>query len=215
MKKFIAIITLAVLGISVGNGQAVFFSFNNEDPINLSVNEDLLSGTPTFVQSGADIVSNGQTGAAFTDSSGTIWTAGDAVAWDSGVNDTGGNYFQLNLNTTGYSDLSIRFDYRSTSTGPASFISVQYDTGSGFTNLVGAPTAMTNDSTFRAWSFDASAVSAIENVSSVAIRWNIATTGSSTGTLRIDNLQVTAIPEPASVLLFGLGSMVLLLRRRR
>lgn len=216
MKKVMSGLVLAAAMAVSAQAQLVFYNFGPSSGFDLTVNEDLLPGTPTITQSGGSIDEDGAAGTSFTDFSGTSWTAGSAMAWDNGVNDTPANGFTFAFNSTGYENFVVRFDYRATSTGPASFSAVEYNVGSGFVTLSGAVTSLTNDSAYYAWSYDLSSLSVVENVASVQIRW-LWSAGTSTGTSQIDNFQLTgsAIPEPFTYALLGLGLASLMLLRRK
>ena len=151
---------------------------------------------------------DGQSGVAFADVDGTIYSAGQALAWGSGVND-GDQKWTLQLNLTGYTGINIRWDYRSTSTGPTGAV-FDYRINSGSWTRI-EEVSLHNDSSFHTYEKELASITAIDNQPSVEFRLSGFSGGSSQGTHRIDNLQIAAIPEPAVlslVILFGIGSLV-------
>jgi MYXO-CTERM domain-containing protein len=130
-----------------------------------------------------------------------------------------GDYYQISLATTGYSDVSVAWDQTRSSTGPAGFEAVlSVDGGSTFSSLGAYTVNQVSWSTsvpVTTSSF-ASVASAADNQASVIIRFKVVTAGTSTttGTNRIDNIVVSgSIPAPGAVALIGLAGLVA--RRRR
>lgn len=128
-----------------------------------------------------------------------------------------GDYWQFQLNLTGYQNPMIAFDTRSSNTGPANF-KVQWSTdGTTFTDL--ASGTYTNTATFANHAFDFSAVNQLDGASTAYFRLVDTSTTNVTGgtvgtagTSAIDNFVVNAtpVPEPATVVggilaLAGLG----------
>ncbi|MEW6120412.1 MAG: PEP-CTERM sorting domain-containing protein [Pseudomonadota bacterium] len=145
-----------------------------------------------------------------------------------------GDYYQFQVSTIGYVDISLSWDQVSSSTGPRDF-KLSYSTdGSSFTEF--ASYSVRNNST-PAWSsttptgldtytYDLSTVNAIENQASVYFRLVDASTVSTnggtvatTGTDRVDNFTVMAAPVPEAetyaMMLAGLGLVGFMARRRR
>ncbi|MEI7850543.1 MAG: PEP-CTERM sorting domain-containing protein [Kiritimatiellales bacterium] len=170
-------------------------------------------GTPslTGIASGTGYVAGGSAGVSFTDAAGGNHAAGQALSWASGVND-GDQAWVLGINLTSYQDMTIRWDYRTTSTGPAG-ASLEYKVGAGLWTLI-ETASFTRDSSYHEYVKDLSATSAIENQASVQFRLSNFTGGSGTGTYRQDNLQIAAIPEPATLALLGFGGLTALVIRR-
>lgn len=64
------------------------------------------------------------------------------------------------------------------------------------------------------YSFDFSSIDALDGDASVFFRITLTGATSNAGNIRIDNVQINAVPEPASALLGSLGLLALLRRRR-
>ncbi|MCX8090053.1 MAG: PEP-CTERM sorting domain-containing protein [Verrucomicrobiae bacterium] len=136
-----------------------------------------------------------------------------------------GDFFQVVVSTVGYSGIQVSFDQTSSSSGPGRF-NLDYSTdGVNFTTFVSnyvvlvngaAPNAAWNNTTYVPayhYSFDLSSVTALNNAPTVYFRLvqsSPVTAGggspSATGTSRIDNFEVSAVPEPAATLLLLLGA---------
>lgn len=136
----------------------------------------------------------------------------------SGNNWSPNDFYQVVLPTTGgWTNLSVSWDQARSSTGPASF-SLQtstdgttFTTGTTYTVLQsgggGAPGTWSTGTYNALYSSTFALPSSVENQTSLYIRF-LNTTGSvsaSSGSNRIDNVSVTAVPEPAAFALFGAG----------
>lgn len=135
-----------------------------------------------------------------------------------------GDFYQVVVSTVGYSGIRVAFDQTSSSSGPGRF-NFDYSTdGVNFTTFVNdyvvlvngaAPNPAWNNSTYSAayhYSFDLSGVTALNNAPTVYFRLVQSSpvtagggTPSATGSSRIDNFEVSVVPEPGSVLLLTLG----------
>ncbi len=143
-----------------------------------------------------------------------------------------GDYWQFNFSTTGYTGLMLNFDQGGSGTGPKDFTLAYSTDGLTFTNFTSYAlplttnfSAATVNSGFTL-SFDLSAITALNNAPSVAIRLVDASTVSvaggtvgTGGTDRVDNFTVNLTPVPeadtAAMLLAGLASLAFMARRRR
>ncbi len=166
--------------------------------------------------------------------SGTGATGGYSMVWGTsqgsatGLSALANIGFIVTLNTVGLTDLTMRFDVRS-ATGsstlavpPNSFAAIEYNIGGGWVGTgleSGLSWPATSGTFFSARSIDFSAINGIENQTSVQLRFTFANgstpTGDVTQNIRIDNLLINAVPEPASVSLAGLATIGFLIRRRR
>jgi hypothetical protein len=214
---------LMALALFVAPGEAAIltlFNFNDMNELGNGTTvatKDNVLGVPslTMVENGGALAApTGVTGAAFNDADGDSHVADRAAGWAS---TTGGSSWLLDLNTTGYSGLSLRFDVRSTAGAAATGVTIGWAVNGGsFTDL--APLALTQSTSFHPYTVDLSTLAAIDDAASVQLRgvWSTDGTGPNT---RLDNVQLTGtvIPEPSTVLLCSLGAIgatLLLIRRR-
>lgn len=140
-----------------------------------------------------------------------------------------GDYYQIAVSTTGFTDISLSWDQTRSSTGPSSF-AVQVSTdGSTFTTLLASYTVIqaggsgtgtlswtTNPANYQsAFTTTVSSILAASDLSTVYFRFVNLSTVATGGTNRIDNIQVngSVIPTPGALALAGLAGLVL--RRRR
>jgi hypothetical protein len=143
------------------------------------------------------------------------------------INQTGGwgegSYWELSLDATGFTDISISaWGQRSSGTGPRDFrVEVSYDGGGSFSVIVPDYTV---PSTLAGYSNQGIALAAIANNNpEIILRWvnfsNVSVnegTVASTGTSRFTDFTVTAIPEPSTyaAIVGGLFLGLVLYRRR-
>ena len=172
------------------------------------------TGFSTLSLTGGSLVNGGQAGTAYTDTSGGNHVAGQAAAWSSGVNDAPANTIVLSLSTLDLINMALRYDYRATGTGPSSAL-LEYRVNGGLYAVLGTDT-FTQDSVFHTLTRDLSSVAAIQDQVSVDLRWTLAA-GTGTGTFRFDNLELsgTVIPEPSTLTLGALASIVIFAARRQ
>jgi hypothetical protein len=141
-----------------------------------------------------------------------------------------GDYWQIALNTTGYSGLSLSYDQTGSSTGPRDFVLSYSLNGTSFTTIGSTYTVALNTWTAGTpltgftQTYDLGSITDINDASSVYFRiTDVDTTsvGGATvatgGTDRIDNVMVftTPVPEPSSAVFGILGGVVGLIWWRR
>lgn len=140
------------------------------------------------------------------------------------------DYYQVVLPTTGgWTNLSVSWDQARSSTGPASFALQMSTDGLSFSPVTtysvlqsgggGAPGTWSSTTFNPLYSSTVSLPVSAENQAALYIRFlNTTSTASApSGSNRIDNIAVTAVPEPATVTVLGAGIAALagLMRWRR
>lgn len=142
------------------------------------------------------------------------------------------DYYQVVLPTTGQTNLTLTWDQARSSTGPSEFALQMSTDGSSFTQLTtysvlqsgggGAPGTWGTVTYNPLYSSTFALPTTAENQATLYLRFtNVTGTASSpTGSNRIDNIGITAVPEPAAVAQLGAGiagvvGSRLVLRRRR
>ena len=143
---------------------------------------------------------------------------------------TTGDYYQVSMATTGYSDISVSWDQTRSGTGPSAFsLTMSTDGGANFTTLLAsytvvqaglAGTGTTSWNTItNQTGFTTTTIVGISaaNQGNVLFRFSSLSTTAAAGTGRVDNISVTgalvAVPAPGAVALIGLAGLVA--RRRR
>ena len=164
----------------------------------------------------------------------TTWTspAGNGSTYSLSSNNwSSGDYFQLTMATTGYSDISVSWDQTRSSTGPSSFsLTMSTDGGATFTTLLASYSVVqaglsgTGTTTWNSVTNQTGFTNTVDlgisaaNQGNILLRFNSLSTASAGGTNRIDNIIVTStpavVPEPSAALLGALGALGLLRRRR-
>jgi hypothetical protein len=181
------------------------------------VEQSVNSGSGAITRAGNTTTISSVAGAGTFNGGAASGQSATGSSWDSSTTDPGSaatNYYQFVVNTSGFSQLSITVDNQASGTGPAR-IGVLYSTdGSTFSATT---TTLTGNAAFTASTFDLTAITAVDNQSSVTIRL-YAFAGSagdrtgrslfgSGGTFRIDNLTVRAATVTASKTLLDYPSI--------
>ncbi len=149
----------------------------------------------------------------------------------------GTSYYEFDVSTIGFNNISISYDQASSNTGPGLF-NLEYSTdGVHFSNLLTDYTVLANATPNTPWSgtgsenlaynisFNLNAL-AVNNAATLDFRMvdDSATSANggavgSGGTDRVDNVivagSVAPVPEPSTLALCGLGGLATLLRLRR
>jgi hypothetical protein len=139
-----------------------------------------------------------------------------------------GDYYQVTLSTLGFTGgISISWDQARSSTGPAAFrLLMSTDGGSNFTELTsytvlqsgggGSPGTWSSTTYNALYSNTFTVASAADNLAQVMFRFqNFESVASAaSGSNRIDNIFVNAIPAPGAVALLGLAGLAARRRRR-
>lgn len=128
-----------------------------------------------------------------------------------------GDYYQFQVSSLGMENLAFSWDQTRSATGPASF-SLQYSTdGTSFTNFFAYTVPDIAVGGWRHFTQSFSAISALNNDSSVFFRLTATSAPSNVaaGTNRIDNISISAVPEPSTFLLGLVGMSVFGVRQWR
>jgi len=158
---------------------------------------------------------------------------GSAESFSSNNWTTVGDYYQFQVNLTGYGSATITWDQTRSSTGPSAF-DLQYsidgstfNTISSYTVLNNAasagppvvPGAWNSTTNYPVYTFGpTSLTAAVDNQATVYVRLRSRATAASGGTNRVDNVLINAqqIPEPSAFALLGLSvAGVTFVRRRK
>lgn len=215
MKKFLTIIGLAAVTLAGAQAQVIArWTFETSIPT---------TSGPLSPEVGAGTATS-NTGGTFSNPAG--W--GSAESWSSN-GWAAGEFFQFEVSTVARSNIAVSWQQAGSNTGPRDFI-LEYSTdGVSFTNFASyAVNLNTWNGTLApaadVYSYDLSSITALNNDASIFFRLNVTgTTAINLGTIagagtgRVDNFEVSAIPEPSTWALIGLGSAFMLwnIRRRR
>jgi hypothetical protein len=143
-----------------------------------------------------------------------------------------GDFYQFATSTVGYANIMVTYDQVSSSTGPGKFDFAYSTDGNIFTTIASSYTVLANSSpnawssgtaiTTTSYTYDLSAITALNNASTVWFRIiDSSTTSANGGTIatggtdRVDNFSIAVVPEPSTVALLGFGTLLLLRRFRR
>jgi len=133
----------------------------------------------------------------------------------SGNNWSPDDYYQVVLPTSGWTNLTLTWDQARSSTGPLSFALQMSTDGSSFTQLTtysvlqsgggGAPGTWTSGSYNPIYTSTFSLPVTAEDQATLYLRFtNVTGTASApTGSNRIDNISIMAVPEPTAMALSG------------
>jgi len=171
-----------------------------------------VTGVPTIFLSGGEKDDNGKDGTAYTDAAGNFHAGGQAAAWDDIKVDGPDAKWTLTINTTGWYDLAIRWDYKAWEPETNSF-DLDYRVGGiGDWVVILNNESIVGDETYHSFSYDLSSIANIENQSIVEFCfYDLDRNGNKK--FAFDNLEITGVPEPTTFILFGLTGLVLMRRR--
>ncbi len=139
-----------------------------------------------------------------------------------------GDYYQISVSTTGFSDISLVWDQTRSSTGPSSFRVDMSTDGTNFSTILASysviQAGLTGTNTL-AWSAangvqgafttTVASIAGADNQATLIFRFVNLSTVAAGGTNRIDNIVVSGapIPAPGAIALLGLAGLAA--RRRR
>jgi MYXO-CTERM domain-containing protein len=139
-----------------------------------------------------------------------------------------GDYYQISVSTTGFSDISLVWDQTRSSTGPSSFRVDMSTDGTNFSTILAsysviqAGLAGTNTLAWSAangvqsaFTTTVASIAGADNQATLIFRFVNLSTVAAGGTNRIDNIVVSGapIPAPGAIALLGLAGLAA--RRRR
>ncbi|WAC20784.1 PEP-CTERM sorting domain-containing protein [Luteolibacter sp. SL250] len=235
MKRLILTSLISSFPIFSASAAGVFYSFDTEmDGTGVFDGDQVAKTVDATANDGFGAVSMSYTGtvhptgmaggaASFTAFDGTTWDGSGGTGTPGrslGFNPSStGNSFSMTFSTLSLSNLALRMNIRagaSSGSNIGGFSSFTYSINGGAPVNVGADLSFTTATSFQVWTADLSALTggAIDDNSEVTLNWTIGDL-SSARSLRVDNLQITAVPEPSGGLLAGLAASTLLVRRRR
>ncbi len=144
-----------------------------------------------------------------------------------------GDYYQFTFSSVGFTNLTLVFDQTSSNTGPRDFQLQTSVDGTNYSNLGSVYSVLANAAPNPTWSPGTNqsiytlplvnlpdGIVGIRLVDASTVSANSGTVGTA-GTDRIDNVTISgtaAVPEPTSLVLFGLGGVGLavgIARRRK
>jgi hypothetical protein len=220
MKKIILVVlVISAIIITSANAaqQMAIWDFGKDaNHFTTAPTAENVIGTPTLVLSGGTLDPTGKNGVAYTDAAGVSHIDGQAGAWDE-IKVSGDNArWIVTIDTVGWADIGLRFDYKAWSSKTTSFdIDYRLNDNDPWTNILNN-TPIVGDQTFHSFAYSLASLDAIENQSIVELRFNDFDNKGS-GKLAFDNFELTGtlIPEPATIGLFGLGITAIIRRRRK
>jgi len=224
MRKGIYLLTAAFLPALSSLAQAdlmAIWTFGPDAPhYTLDVTEEYVPGIPTLTVIGGEYDPDGKNGIAYRDSRETVYPGGQAVAWEdvSAASPNLDAEWTVTINTTGWRNIRLRWDYFSDNTGgnlgPTTF-DLDYRVGDGAWVQVLNNEPIIRDDTWHDFTSDLAGETAIENQLLVQFRVSDLDRFDEDGDFRFDNFEVTGVPEPCSIALLGLGGFMLLRKRGR
>jgi hypothetical protein len=132
-----------------------------------------------------------------------------------------GGWIQFQVSTLGQSGVSLSYAGRTTSTGMRDLVWSWSTDGSSFTPFQSVDhVTLFTASTYGLVNVNFSSVTALDNAPAVYLRGTFNTllgqsNPSATGSTRLDNVQITVVPEPSSAALAVAGGFLLLAALRR
>jgi MYXO-CTERM domain-containing protein len=185
----------------------------------------------TYGAADAGDVTAGTSLSAFHALAATTWStpAGNGSQYSFSSNNWSvGDYYQISVSTTGFSDISLVWDQTRSSTGPSSFRVDMSTDGTNFSTILASysviQAGLAGTSTL-AWSAangvqsafttTVASIAGADNQATLIFRFVNLSTVAAGGTNRIDNIVVSSapIPAPGAIALLGLAGLAA--RRRR
>lgn len=136
--------------------------------------------------------------------------AGDAIQFLNSANN--GRGFTMQADLSNYKDAVLSFAYKRTGNGFDN-VDLFYSTdGVNFTKFADVDNP---DASYNLHSYDFSSINALDGASTAFFRLVLDGASNASGTADFDNIQLNAVPEPASLAMLGVGSLTFLAVNRR
>jgi hypothetical protein len=220
MKRVLVAAILVILGISFNPAmgakqQMAIWDFGDSSAYYTEVpTAEDVTGTPTLLIDGGQKDNDGKNGVAYVDIAGVSHIAGQAGAWED-VKVTGLDAeWIVTINTTGWQDIDVRFDYKAWDPTTTSFdLDYRLSEAAEWTEILNNQ-SITADSAFH--SFSTGLPTAINNQSLVQLRfYDLDESGNDK--FAFDNLEFAGnpVPEPMTILLLGFGAAAVARKRRK
>ncbi len=207
--KFSLYVLVASAVTLAGAGQAgaavmAYWDFGSGATFTLTPLIDLTGGATLQLEFG-EVDLNGKAGVAYVNADGRSHAAGLAAAWDNASSES---QLIITLNTTGWVNLIVRFDYKSENTiddlGPIGFDMDYRVSPAGAWNRLLNNQPLVRDNLWHSFSYDITQLSHIENQPFVQLRINDLSQGDeSGGSFTIDNVEITGTPIHSTILLLA------------
>lgn len=169
---------------------------------------------PMFQITGGEIDTNGKNGTPYIDAAGVEHIAGQAAAWDDiKKTGTGDAAILITLDAAGFSNLAIRWDYNSEKATSFDF-SYRLAPDAAWTSLHNNYAITAVWGTWYSVQIDLSGISEFNNASFIQFQIDDLKEGPGNDRFALDNLEITGVPEPTTLVLLGVGA-VLLKRSKR
>jgi hypothetical protein len=206
MKKLIcAILILSVSSITSADGavQMAIWDFGpNTQYFTTQPTTENVIGTPTLELFGGILDPNGKNGVDYTDIAGINHIAGQAAAWDEIYVIGNSAMWIVTIDTVGWKDLGVRFDYKAWNSKTTSFgIDYRLSDSEPWINILNNALIIP-DKTFHSFTYSLSGVTEINNQPVVELRFS-GFDKKGSGKLAFDNFELMGTPTPIRVNQFG------------
>ena len=170
-----------------------------------AVTADNVIGVPAIVIDGGEKDSDGKDGIEYTDAAGFWHEAGLGGAWNDvnvGVPDPDAAWI-LTINTTGWEDIAIRWDYKSEES-PTFDLNYRLDDGGDWLMILDDEPITVDWDNFYSFNRNVSLLTggAVDNQPFVQLHF-FGLDKFGDGKYVFDNLELTGVPEPCSVVFFS------------
>ena len=170
--KFLLCISLLFTCQAIGQNQMALWTFPsvaNASTTAMMATIDQMTGTPSIRQYYQSIDQNGKGGTAYLDFEGVNQAATSAIAWDDIKGSGADAELWFTLNTEGWSDINLRFDYKSRS---ADGFDVDYSLDGGLSwNVLLVQTAITDGYTWQSKNINLASFPELNDNASVLLRF--------------------------------------------